>query len=262
MAMESSIEPTDSTEVGGMISLGGEKEELQPTISQDNESQHTMKTATATTTDGHHHQQESDENVLNLMDSIETYLALIDSLSSTLRQGWLELASARHSMGPSSINTALLDLKSHDAATTLQLSSHRIDGTYFNSEEPPRFTLSKWSFSGSHDSGEAEINDEDEVTNKLHGLRLRHRETPPTSELAGEGSPGKGSSRSAVEDQVQKERHKSLAVFGTFVSPKLRTAQLSFETALEAIIDLANTRSSMLVAFQKVQQDLGRNANL
>ncbi|KAL9248842.1 hypothetical protein AKJ16_DCAP00989 [Drosera capensis] len=233
-SMKSSIEPTDSSEVGGMISLRGEKGELQP----------------------------SDETVLNLMDSVETYLALIDSLSSTLRQGWLELASARHSMGASRINTALLDLKSHDAATTLQLSSHCIDGTYFNSEEQPRFTLSKWSFSGSHDSGEAEINDEDEVTNKLHGLRLRHRETPPTSELDDEGSPGKACLPSAAEDQVQKERHKSLAVFGTLVSPKLKAAQLSFETALEALIDIANTRSSMLVAFQKVQQDLRGNANL
>lgn len=41
-------------------------------------------------------------------------------------QGWFELASARHSMGASRINSALFDLKYHSAATTLQLNN--LDG--------------------------------------------------------------------------------------------------------------------------------------
>lgn len=36
--------------------------------------------------------------------------------------------------------------------------------------------------------------------------------------------------------QVKKERSKSLAVFGTLVSPKLRDAQLSFETGLKVLL--------------------------
>lgn len=39
-------------------------------------------------------------------------------------QGYLELASARLSMGASRINSSLLDLKPHSAATTLEID-HR-----------------------------------------------------------------------------------------------------------------------------------------
>ena len=44
-------------------------------------------------------------------------------------QGWLELATARHSMGTSRINSALLDLKTHSAATTLQVNEARDEST-------------------------------------------------------------------------------------------------------------------------------------
>lgn len=37
-------------------------------------------------------------------------------------QGWLELASARHSMGGSRVNTALLTLKQHSAATKVEVN--------------------------------------------------------------------------------------------------------------------------------------------
>lgn len=37
-------------------------------------------------------------------------------------QGWFDLASARHSMGTLRINSTLLDLKDHPAATTLQVT--------------------------------------------------------------------------------------------------------------------------------------------
>lgn len=36
-------------------------------------------------------------------------------------QGWLEVASARHSTGSTRINGTSLDLKPHSAATTLQV---------------------------------------------------------------------------------------------------------------------------------------------
>ena len=37
-------------------------------------------------------------------------------------QGWFDLASARHSMGTLRINSTLLDLKDHSAASTLQVT--------------------------------------------------------------------------------------------------------------------------------------------
>ncbi|KAL6527211.1 hypothetical protein OROGR_016301 [Orobanche gracilis] len=64
---------------------------------------------------------ESEQHVLNFLDSMDSYLILVDSLSSSLRQGWLELASARHSMGTFRVSSALFDLKSHHASTTLQV---------------------------------------------------------------------------------------------------------------------------------------------
>lgn len=48
-------------------------------------------------------------------------------------QGWLELASARHSMGASRVNGALLDLKLHSAATSLQVIQN--DGKFISSFE-------------------------------------------------------------------------------------------------------------------------------
>ncbi|GAB2300464.1 hypothetical protein Dimus_034506 [Dionaea muscipula] len=121
-------------------------------------------------------QQQEDENVLNFMDSLDSYLSLLDSLSCTLRQGWFELASARHSMGASRINTALLDLKSHDAATSVQVTQHSADSNV----EQPRFTLCKWSSCEGENLNETKSG-EDEMTKKFNSLRLRHREASPSS---------------------------------------------------------------------------------
>ena len=42
-------------------------------------------------------------------------------------QGWMELAGARYSMGASRVNTALLNLQPHSAATTVEIT-HNKDG--------------------------------------------------------------------------------------------------------------------------------------
>uniref|UniRef100_A0A453CEW6 Vacuolar ATPase assembly protein VMA22 n=1 Tax=Aegilops tauschii subsp. strangulata TaxID=200361 RepID=A0A453CEW6_AEGTS len=62
-----------------------------------------------------------DEEILRFMDSADGYLLLMDSLSSALRQGWLDLASARHSMGASRVSSTLFDHKEQSAATKLQV---------------------------------------------------------------------------------------------------------------------------------------------
>lgn len=43
-------------------------------------------------------------------------------LKCVVLQGWFDLASARHSMGTLRINSTLLDLKYHPAASTLQVT--------------------------------------------------------------------------------------------------------------------------------------------
>ncbi|KAJ4837698.1 hypothetical protein Tsubulata_035013 [Turnera subulata] len=174
-----------------------------------------------------------DQDVLQFLDSMDSYLALFDSLSSTLREGWFDLASARHSMGTSRVNGALLDLKPHSAATSLQVTPNDVESV----EQQPRFILRKWVSSDEEDcSVEEQKSDEDK-------LRISEKISPNGAPLDG-------------DDQVQKERSKKLAVFGTLVSPKLRTAQLSFETALDTLVQIANMRSAMLSAFHHVDSKL------
>ncbi|XP_030950988.1 coiled-coil domain-containing protein 115 [Quercus lobata] len=187
-----------------------------------------------------------EENVVQFLDSLDSYLTLFDSLSSTLRQGWLELASARHSMGVSRINGTLLDLKPHSAATTLQVSEPDVD--YMVGQ--PHFKLSKWASSSNENccSGEEKIR-EDKLQTKSDSPQLRHR-----SQFS--GTPATIGAPLIVDDQVQKERSKSLSMFGTLVSPKLRSAQLSFETALETLVEIANMRSTMFSTSDQIRKEM------
>ncbi|KAF9603685.1 hypothetical protein IFM89_037448 [Coptis chinensis] len=205
--------------------------------------------------------KEEDGKVLQFLDSMDSYLTLMDSLSSTLRQGWIELASARYSMGASRVTSALYDLKLHPAVTTLQV--RQLDGESPRQDpmvEEPHFTLSRWLYSSedycySRETG----SDEADPKNKNSSSLLRHRGTsqyPDDKEFRRKASPVSPRSPLTGDDQVQKERSKSLSVFGKLVSPKLREAQVSFETALETLIKIANVRSLMLSAHAQVQQDL------
>ncbi|KAL4358726.1 hypothetical protein AHAS_Ahas08G0006200 [Arachis hypogaea] len=130
--------------------------------------------------------------VLQFMDSLNSYLSLSHSLSSTLGQAWMELASARHSMGTARLNTSLLDLKFHPASTTLKITEY--------DDAKAWFVLRKWVSS--------EEVEEDEDSNST-----------------------KSSERADDDDDVvvRRERAKSLSVFGILIPPKLRAAQLSFE---------------------------------
>ncbi|XP_050884583.1 uncharacterized protein LOC127087689 [Lathyrus oleraceus] len=177
--------------------------------------------------------KDEDKLALHFLDSLHNYLSLADSLSSTLRQGWLELASARHSMGASRVNSSLLDLKFHPAATTLKITGN--DGAQ------PQFTLQKWA---SSEPESTQLEDKNEQ--------------PRDSDLKSSGTATiiKNFTGLADNDEVQKERHKSLSVFGVLISPKLRASQLSFEKALETLVEIANTRSSLLHSFHQLHQEV------
>lgn len=193
-------------------------------------------------------QSVEDRHALQFLDSLDDYLIQMNSLSVILRQGWLELASARHSMGASRVNGSMLNLKVHSASTLVRVTQDDDD----SGVEKACFTLSKWaSFdNGKNGFGEGKFGEE-----KSDGPQLRHRGASPLSETPEKTSPENGASL-IVDDQVQKERLKSLRIFGTLVSPKLRTAQLSFETALEKLVEIANTRSTLLSAFDQVKDEL------
>ncbi|XP_026459185.1 coiled-coil domain-containing protein 115-like [Papaver somniferum] len=191
-------------------------------------------------------EQEKEEKLLRLLDSTDDYLTLCDSLSSTLRQGWFELASARHSMGTSRVSSTLFDHKLHSAATMLRVAR-------VQDESPSTDPMLD-----SHDemsSPSAKQMDGDELDRKSNSPQLRRRGTTQVSEADKEQLASNMSSLS-VDDQVEKERSKSLSVFGTLVSPKLRSAQVSFETALETLVKVANMRSLLLSTYAEVKNDV------
>ncbi|XP_060193302.1 uncharacterized protein LOC132622666 isoform X4 [Lycium barbarum] len=173
--------------------------------------------------------EKDNKNVLELMDSTDSYLLLMNSLSSSLRQGWLELASARHSMGASRINSALFDLKSHSAATTLQLN-HQDAG---HESEKLHISLCKWAASSESPkscSEEAKFGEDKPLQKKSDSPMVLNQDGSLNSEVQEEAAEASESPRT-LEDQARKERLKSLSMFGMLVSPKLRAAQSSFETA-------------------------------
>ncbi|XP_019234807.1 PREDICTED: uncharacterized protein LOC109215232 isoform X3 [Nicotiana attenuata] len=138
---------------------------------------------------------ENDKNVLEFMDSTDSYLVLMNSLSSSLRQGWFELASARHSMGASRINSALFDLKSHSAATTLQLNNLDAGPEL----EKLHFSLCKWASSESPKSSSEEAKFEED--------KLLQRKSSSPKVLKQDGS-----SNSATLTEVQAWKCFSLSV--------------------------------------------------
>ncbi|ESR48629.1 hypothetical protein CICLE_v10002499mg [Citrus x clementina] len=141
-------------------------------------------------------------------------------------------------MGASRINGALLDLKVHAAATSLKVSEQDVDSM----ESQPCFTLCKWA---SSDNGERSSGEE-----KSLSPQLRHRNNSQLSEE-------KVSTRTGTPlILVDQQRQKSLSVFGVLVSPKLRSAQLSFERALETLVEIANLHTTMLSMFEQVHKEL------
>ncbi|KAJ0967469.1 hypothetical protein J5N97_024386 [Dioscorea zingiberensis] len=193
--------------------------------------------------------EEGEIATLRFLDSLDAYVSLLNSLSSTLRQGWLELASARHSMGSSRISSALFDLKVQSASTTCQVT----DSSDGSPSDSPHFTLSKWVSSREGKCSGEELT---QLQKESSSSKLRHRGAPNSSDGVDDANSAINDSHSTVGNIIQKERSKSLSVFGALVPPKLRAAQGSFETALDIIVELANMRASMLSSYSQVQQEM------
>ncbi|CAA6675158.1 unnamed protein product [Spirodela intermedia] len=152
------------------------------------------------------------------------------SLSSSLRQGWLELSSARHSMGNSRISSVLFDMKPHSSATTVDLTVSLPVNVPHTTQ--PHFSLLKWGSRGDEKSPSVEVDGK----------------TPSqASSCSGRTICG------LLLLKCGRRRSKALSMFGALVPPKLRVAQGSFETSLEAIIEIANTRSTILSALGRLQ---------
>ncbi|GAU22053.1 hypothetical protein TSUD_309570 [Trifolium subterraneum] len=192
---------------------------------------------------------DEDKLALQFMDSLHNYLSLTHSLSSALRQGWLELASAKHSMGTSRVNTSVLDLKCHSAATTLKITENH-DGT------EPQFTLQKW-VSSEHESTKLEDKNE-------------HTQDSDTKSSATEATLTKNLTGLADNDEVSSKGARQVLVsFWSFDFAKasghpavIRESQdntfcpSKFFVALETLIDIANMRSSVLNSFNQLHKEV------
>ncbi|CAM0903859.1 unnamed protein product [Alopecurus aequalis] len=164
-----------------------------------------------------------DDEILRFMDSADGFLLLMDSLSSALRQGWLDLASARHSMGASRVSSTLFDHTEQSAVTKLQVG---YSADLQPSESSPHFSLSKWCMPEESNSSDAvSVQDSTELK-----LRYRGAAATPDGNTESDATTAKSSAGVDGSSQVQKARSKALSVFGALVSPKLRTTQVSFET--------------------------------
>lgn len=200
-----------------------------------------------------------EENTLDFLDSLDNYLVLIEALSSTLRQGWLELASARYSMGASRLNSTLLSLKHHSAATVVEVD-------YDHAGSTAHFSLCKWAAMASSDDKSSSLEKEnieqlkENLTSWDSGNQESSLESSKGSETNASPLESNGSETIASpykkKSPFQKERAKVLSTFGTLVSPKLRASQLSFETALETLVEIANARSSILKAHDVLYKDM------
>lgn len=209
-----------------------------------------------------------DMKVMHLLDATDAYLKLYHSLSHNMRQGWLEIASARYSMGLSRISEALFSLKPCSARTSISLDfTNGLSATYEKSvaEEaghistprekyPTCFTLHKW-------ENKKEVEDEVDVGfgQKRSASQLRHRPLSHSSDRSMGGAltdnGGLETSSNSMVTDVQKRKSEALSLFGMLVSPQLRLAQGSFEIALETLVQLANARSTMLYFLDQILKE-------
>ncbi|KAE8704239.1 ARM repeat superfamily protein [Hibiscus syriacus] len=134
-------------------------------------------------------------NVLQFTDSMDAYLTLTHSLSSTLRQGWFELASARHSMGTYRVNTFLLDHTSHPTATSL----------FVDEGKEPHFTLCKWGSYGN----ERLLGEEQSSQDKSHP-QLRHR---GATQLSEEKTSSENKASCEIDNQVSYDSYRACLWF-------------------------------------------------
>ncbi|CAM6024103.1 unnamed protein product [Sphagnum balticum] len=207
-----------------------------------------------------------DMEMIRWLDSVHQLLCLRDSLSQVLRQGWMEMAQARYAMGPARISQPLYSLKPYAASASVSVKSSPSSGapeTAVDQEDvfqptsncAVHFALQKQSSDG-----------DDHTSNQPSKNTLKSRNMHHSSK-SGEQAQLVPSDWSREEDIAYKKlmgdtddsdtdtelqpktstqalgSTKPLQWFGGLVSPHLRAAQSSFESALEIVVDIANAQS-------------------
>ncbi|MCO5580278.1 hypothetical protein L7F22_034144 [Adiantum nelumboides] len=211
-----------------------------------------------------------DAQVLRVLDAMDHLLLCRESLAKFLSQGWMEIASARYSMGPSRIDQALFSLKPCPASTLVSISraddfvndeAHDGEGEECISQQEIHFTLE--SPHKIKPRGDPTFGYESSKSDVLSGSHLRQRHSSGSANMQHTGNDldngqDLGNDGDLAQDMQNKLKESDpLAWFGTLVSPHLRAAQSSFKEALETIAELATTQSTILMAYQQTQESGG-----
>lgn len=217
---------------------------------------------------------DDDRQLLCLLDALDHLLCCRESLAKSLTKGWMEIASARYSMGPSRIDQALFSLKPCSASTVVSVStpedfvevkshvgedeqeSHANCAFQYSLRSPPKSDLDNHSASREETATS--------IVFPQSNLRQRHNSGLENKEHVDDDSEAsvnhvliKG--RDMAQDGHRNSKHKSdvLAWFGTLVSPHLRAAQTSFAEALGTVVELAAAQSKILAACHQIKQGGG-----
>eukprot|EP00250_Pteridium_aquilinum_P009535 c18735_g1_i1 orf=80-847(+) len=215
---------------------------------------------------------DEDRQLLSLLDAMDHLLCSRDSFAKSLSQGWIAIASARYSMGPSRINQALFSLKPCPASTVVSVSTledvvqdegHGGEGEQ-EQDIQYAFQFALQNQCKSDQDNNTAFGEENANLETQSHLRQRHISGFANKQHADDDSEGSVNHLLANESIMAEERHRhpkqrsdALAWFGTLVSPHLRAAQTSFTEALETLVDLAMAQNKVLAAYHQIKRGGG-----
>ncbi|KAH7446805.1 hypothetical protein KP509_01G077100 [Ceratopteris richardii] len=230
-----------------------------------NEDSISSSSTSSCVTDGKGTQE--DAEILRFLDALDHLICCRDSLARSLSQGWMEIASARYSMGPARISQALFSLKPQSASTIISVSeteNSMLETGPKDEEEQVCDALQEFQFSIRNldvkggtkiKSREGNINSE---TSAQSNLRQRHKSGSMKNHIV-EDDFENDDDLSNDGDLIQHRADSPnvsdpLAWFGTLVSPHLRAAQKSFKDALEMIVEVATAQTRVQRTYDFIKE--------
>lgn len=197
-----------------------------------------------------------DQEVIRCLDSVQELLVLQHSLSLHLREGWMDMARARYSMGPSRVSQPLFSLKPYSASARvslvppddnaglpLHMSLLRLDSGKNTSATP----------SESHTPREGQASQHDHSRSAAVPSDWSRDEDAAYRRIMA-GVTDSDSDSEAAGGNEATEQTRPLRWFGAFVSPQLQAAQSSFELALEILVKISNAQGQATHAYNEVMQ--------
>ncbi|BES96286.1 Hypothetical protein NTJ_09095 [Nesidiocoris tenuis] len=166
--------------------------------------------------------RELDDLALQMLDQMKLYLDLLASMENSVKTGSLHLAKSRYIMGNKSVS--VLQLPTEDSELSAQAT--------LVTDKTERLTLKLANLNVSADESNAEASSE------ADGLKRRKDK----------GKPSEPEENQDAEESPKKKKdvmQDPLKWFGVLVPQNMRLAQLSFKTAVEIAVDLANVQLEM-----------------